>query len=179
MKLVSDKPIDILCTDTYIFMLSSIQDFKVILTRGKHIIRFHNLSEAQLLEIKVNGLRVFSFCQNVIYAFWSLLITGNFMTSNPPKKIQGYLQYLFASPIEKKEDKHTLFLKHYSKMEFPIRKGWEDKVIDLEPFIQSGDFLGGAMLSSGESYLYYILQEGKYPIQQWLLKLKGNYMLLK
>lgn len=179
IKLVTNKPRETLCSDTYLFMTSSIQQVKFIFFKGEHIIRFTDLSETELLEISINGFRVFSFCQNIVYAFWSLLITGNFMSSNPPLSTQGYMQYLFAIPVEKIEDRHTLFLKNYANMEFPIRKGWEDKVIDVEPLIQSGDFFGGAMLSSGESCFILYTSGGQISHSAMALRVDGELFVVE
>ena len=153
-----------LCNDMYMLFTSTIQHVKVLFLGGVYQVRIENLTQRQLDEITVNGLRVFSFCDNIYDTLISLYKTAVFMKTNPQPSDNvnhsfNLPQFMTKLEYSEIEESHIDFLERYVNLEITRREGLEDVVLPVEQYIQSGDFLGLHEIISGESC---IIQYGSY-----------------
>ena len=150
-----------LCNDIYLFFTSSIHQVKMVYFKGSYHITLSDLTKNQLLEINVNGVRIFAFCDGVYNTLTSLYKTAEFITTNPapepgkPKEEDFILSLLpkWEYDFDAIEVEHVQFLKTYGNIDMFRRYGYEDKILPVEQYIKSGDFLGLHEVVSGESCL--------------------------
>lgn len=158
LTLTAEEKDGYLCNDVYMFFTSTIQQVKLVFLGGVYQVKIEDLSQRQLDEITVNGLRVFSFCDNVYDTLVSLYKTVMFLRTNPePGDGESYLYYLFPflnnTDYSDIEARHIDFLERYGNFSVSRRYVFEDEVLPVEQYIQSGDYLGLNVVISGESCL--------------------------
>ena len=150
-----------LCNDIYLFFTSSIHQVKMVYFKGTYHITINDLSTNQLTEIGSNGLRVFAFCDNVPRTLASAYKTAKFIMTNPAPEpgVPKPAKVLFDFPDWGEVDfdaiakEHVEFLKTYGNLKMYKRVGYEDKILPVEKYIKSGDFIGLHEVVSGESCL--------------------------
>jgi len=63
------------CQDSYIISLSNFHKIQTNYFNGEHKIILKNLNESDLLDIQINGVRLFTFCQGFLSSAHSFLMT--------------------------------------------------------------------------------------------------------
>ena len=152
-----------LCNDIYLFFTSSIHQVKMVYFKGVYHITINDLSSNQLTEIGSNGIRVFAFCDNVPRTLASAYKTAKFIMTNPapePGVPQSTTKVLFdlsswggEIDFDGIAEEHVEFLKTYGNLKMNKTVGYENKVLPVEKYIKSGDFIGLHEVVSGESCL--------------------------
>lgn len=67
----TEKPESLFCNDWFLFGTTHVQDVEHFYLTGKHQITFKNLSPDAKEEIKVNGVRIYMFCDGYVDTFVS------------------------------------------------------------------------------------------------------------
>ena len=164
-ELTSSQPRTKTCSDVYLFHLSDKYHVKIKLLKGKSTIKVKNLTPEQIQEVAVNGLRVFSLCGDLASTAKSAYKTIKFVLSDYPKEKNFYPSINIYSNANRttleQEKEHVDFLKKYANITIEQRLGYEDKILDLEPFIQTGDFIGLSQVINGESCFIQYMTGGR------------------
>ena len=139
LTLVAKEPVSLFCNDVYVVHTSNINHLTSIFFKGTHRITLKTITQDDLDEIKVNGLKLLGFCQGMIDTMKSLYMTlamyiGG-LGSDPNATIP-----LFRPHLPEYMIKHNLaMLKFYNKYEPEER---EDTILDIdESEIHTGDFV--------------------------------------
>lgn len=132
----------LICADNYIIANSHSHILKIISFKGDHRIKLKKLTDDDLINIKVNGFVIMSFCQTLLNSLGSifktieLFVGGNGMNpdSLDPRKRPTPPKYMEKATLD--------FLQDFMGYKMETRGEWSDKIIDIDTkYIKSGDFL--------------------------------------
>ena len=184
LNLEAYNPRNFGCNDVYLFHTSSIFHFKTAIMRGNHKVSI-SVSEDELREIEIGGLRVFSLCDNFINTAKSLYKTVKLLLSDYPQE-NGEFAALseIINPKNKKtpeeqEKENREFLEKYAGFNLTTRGTFEKKEIPLENLIQSGDFLGLSQVVNGESCLIQFITGGRISHSAMALRIEGKLYVVE
>ena len=106
---------------------------------GSHTIKIKKLTEEQLLEVKVSGLRVFSFCDTLVNTIKSVIQTVKFIlpTSHTKQYDSLFNEGNLKKSAEEKEKENLALLKKFVNIVPIKRANYEKKMLDLEKYIKS------------------------------------------
>jgi hypothetical protein len=134
VKINSSDASSRLCKDSYMISTSNIHHIEMKFFKGESTYTFKNLTDDDILEIKTNGFRIFSFCEdltNTISSIYKTIILFG-------DKGSGLLPY----PINN-ENEVIDFLHRYTDYKIENRDPkYAHSILDVdENLIQTGDFL--------------------------------------
>ena len=176
----SDKE-SFLCADITLFHNAQISHISNTLIPGSHTIKIKKLTEEQLLEVKVGGLRVFSFCDTLVNTIKSVIQTVKFIlpTSNTKQYDSLFEEGNLKKSAEEKEKENLALLKKFANI-VPIKRAtYEKKMLDLEKYIKSGDHLGTAEMKSGISTFIQLMSGGRISHSAIALKMDGKLYVVE
>ena len=177
----SDKE-SFLCADTTLFHNAQISHISNTLVPGSHTIKLKKLTEEQLLEVKVGGLRVFSFCDTLVNTIKSVIQTVKFILPTTSTKQYDKLfkdNNNLQKSVEEQEKDNLALLKKFANIEPKKRSGYEKKLLDLEKYIKSGDHLGTAQMGSGISTFIQLMSGGRISHSAIALKMDGKLYVVE
>jgi hypothetical protein len=139
LEIESSDPTGYFCADVYVVHTSRINHFVTIMTQGTHKIVIKNLNEDDMDEIRLNSIKLVSFCDGIINTLKSLFITLKMFVGglgwNPEAILPIFRphipEYMLKSNLEA--------LKFYMNYEPQPRKDIITEIDENE--IHSGDFL--------------------------------------
>ena len=153
LKLTSYSPDSLFCKDSYIISTSNIHDIEVKFFSGDDIIKLKNLSEDDILEIQVNGIRVFSFCEDLTDNIYSIYKTMKLFLEGFGESINFFPDF---SP-EENEKANIEFLKYYANYTITSRDEYKNVILPVdENLVQSGDFIPVYKISGLGSMIMYL-----------------------
>lgn len=129
------KSLNFLCREYLLIATSRIHEPKNIFTSTKHHLKLKHLTQDDITEIQVSGLRILGFCQDSFQEIRSLFKTVRlYLGGFSPK--HGHVPPEMARA-------NVDFIKRYADLEFvPRSKDVAKTIIDIKSTIHSGDFLG-------------------------------------
>ena len=155
------------CQDIILLFTSSIIHFKTLSTQVHHKIILKNLQNLQINEIKTNGLKIFTLCDSIEYTISSIIRTFLLIKNNPappsypidPKDDPQDIDFILFKNMEKYIDYETIekeninFLKTYANIKVELRPNFNGTALNVEQYIQSGDYFALSHIVSGESIM--------------------------
>jgi hypothetical protein len=138
----SNKGKHLLCSDEYWLSTSNIHHIKSIFIHGEHKIILKNLTDDDMDEIKINGIKLFGFCQGFFTFlnsfFMSLKLYLGGLGLNPSSLIPilrpGVPEYMEKANLE--------FLGKFANFKPASRGAWGKKILEIdEKEIKTGDFI--------------------------------------
>jgi hypothetical protein len=138
---VSD-PKNFFCHDQYVIATAGIHEIKQVFIHGKHRYVLKNLSDDDIADVTINGLNIFTFCQDFFTSMKSIFDTLKLYVGglglHPDAKIPlirpGVPEYMEKSNVD--------FLGRFAGIKLIHRGEWADKIIDIdESQIKTGDFI--------------------------------------
>lgn len=175
LSIKSSEPVSFFCKDSYVIALSSRQKVKIVFSKGEHKVAFNKLSNDDLIEIAVNGIRVFGFCESISETVLSVYKTIKFFKeslSHPHEETN--VPYFKKKSQEEVELDHMKFLNKFSKVEIEHRGPMGDIPLPMEDSIQSGDFIGLTQIDSLVSTMIMYLSGGRISHAAIALRLENN-----
>ena len=160
LTLVASEPTSKLCKDSYVFTTSSRYNIELVFLKGKHTVTFKKLKPDELTEIAVNGIRVFSFCENIPDTVISLYKTIKFWKDSQKHPHNRNVPYYKKKSQEQVEREHMEFLRDFAGFEIEDRGDYGNKVLPVESAIQSGDFIGLTQIDSFVSTMIMFVSGG-------------------
>jgi hypothetical protein len=131
------------CKDSYIISISNFHNIHTNFMHGAHKIHLKNLTDEDLLDIKVNGIRIFAFCDGFLSTIHSLLMTLKLFIGGMGNDPSSRLPILKPEVPEYMEKANIDFLERFVgfKME-KRREQYGNIVLDFdEKEIKTGDFI--------------------------------------
>ena len=130
---------NIFCKDSYIISLTNFYSVKFLFLHGRHTISLKNLSDDDLNDIRVNGFRLFAFCQGFFEEVLSLIKTAELFLGGLGNNPDNSIPLLRPEVPEYMEKANVDFLKRFVNYDLEKRK---DVVVNIdESEIKSGDFV--------------------------------------
>lgn len=130
-----------ICFDYYYFSTTTHNQIKLIYSEQDQNFTISNLSENDITEIKINGLRIFSFPSSFPETFTSFIKIFE-MYSKKYRKLSYYKNVNEKiPPNELNEIKGKQFLEQYANFIIEDRENLTNVTIDIENYIQSGDII--------------------------------------
>lgn len=144
------KPNSIFCKDYYWIATSNIHHIKSVFFHGNHNIVLRNLKDDDLIDIKVNGLKVFGFCSGFYKTLKSLILTLETFAvglgTNPKNPIPIYRPSI-PEYVEKME---LDFLERFANFRPTHRGEVAKKILEINKNdIKSGDLILISRLEGG------------------------------
>jgi hypothetical protein len=181
IELYTKEKASFLCSDVTLFHNAQITHLSNPILPGTHTIKIKDLTEAQLLEVAVGGLRVFSFCDTFVNTIKSILNTISIFlpqNSNQVFSLNKGNKNLRKTKEEMEEDNLEI-LKKFAGIEPIKRTGYESTLLDLEPYIQSGDHLGTIQAASGLSTFIQLFSGGRISHSAIALRMDGQLYVVE
>jgi hypothetical protein len=143
INLQASNPKNFFCKDSYIISLSNFHQVQTIFFRGEHKIHLKNLSENDIRDLQVNGLRIFAFCQGFLSSVHSLLMTLKLFIGGMGNNPSAVLPILKPEVPEYMEKANADFLERFVNYKLTTRREQYQKIILNvdEKEIKTGDFL--------------------------------------
>lgn len=120
-----------LCSETFIIHSTNFNKYLTLITTSKQTIILNNISNPEIHDIKINGLKIITFCQPFLTSLFSLIKTIELFIKNP-FSTDSHLPE-FTEQVNKN------LLEYFTKRTFIETKN--NTNLD-EKFIESGDFIG-------------------------------------
>lgn len=147
---------ELFCQDSYLFHTPSILHGSMVIIHGSHNIDI-TVTEEQMEEIKIQGLRIFSLCEGLVSTIKSIIATYHFFTKDDQNKYldeNGRYQSILTTndndPSER-EQAALDFREKFCGARPQLREGHESDILPVEKYIRSGDYLGMNVIDSPES----------------------------
>lgn len=136
------KKKSLFCKQTVIINTSTIHTFSMFFFEGRHEIVIKNITDDDLLDIKVNGLRIMNFCSNFFETMksfgQSLLLYLGGMGSNP----KSLLPFLRPNVPKYMENANVDFMNDYVGFKQIPRGQFGKNILKLDKNeIKTGDFI--------------------------------------
>lgn len=180
IELVTKDKASFFCSDLTLFHNAQITHLSNPILPGTHTIKIKDLTEAQLLEIAVGGLRVFSFCDTFVNTVKSVINTISvFLPENSDQLISLKKGGNLRKTKEEMEEDNLEILKKYAGIESIKRTGYETTLLDLEQYIQSGDHLGTTQVASGLSTFIQLFSGGRISHSAIALRMDGQLYVVE
>lgn len=142
ISLTSSNPKNIFCRDSYWITTSNIHSIQEIFTHGEHKITFKNLSQDDLDEIKVNGIKALAFCQGFFTSLHSLIMSAKLYIGGLGKNPDSKLPILRPEVPEYMVKQNLDFLANFANFHPKSRGQYGKMILDFdEKEIKSGDFV--------------------------------------
>lgn len=143
INLISSNPRNLICKDSYIFSLSNFHAIHPIFIHGEKKIYLKNLSDSDLMDLKVNGLRLFAFCQGFLSSFNSILMTLKLFLGGMGSDPNAFLPINRPKVPKYMEEANKQFLKEFVNLDLKERDPkFARSVLNIKKEeIKSGDFL--------------------------------------
>lgn len=163
------------CKDSYLLTTSNRFKVKIVFFKGEHLITLDDVSDDEMLEIGVNGIRVFGFCENIVESIISIYKTYRLFTDTEkePEQMKNYPYYQEKTTEELEKD-HLEFLKKFSNFDIEPRGPMGDTPLPVEDTIQSGDFFGLSEPRSFGSVMLMYFTGGPISHAAMALRLENN-----
>ena len=124
----------------------------MIFNQGYHTIEITVDPKVQN-EIKIQGLRVFTLCTGIVETVKSIITLIKFFFVEPYKHSSiSEVEDLFFEDhetIPEKEQKAINFYIKYLNITPELRVGHEDDILDVEQYVESGDYFGTTQFCHG------------------------------
>lgn len=142
IEIESSDPKSLFCSDSLWISTSNIQHIVKIFRHGKHTVKLKNLTDDDMAEIKVNGIKVLGFCQGFWTELKSFFLSLRLYIGGLGQNTHSVLPVLRPEVPKYMEDANIDFLTRYTNWK-PISRGeYGNKVLSIdESEIKSGDFL--------------------------------------
>lgn len=140
IKFEADDPIGILCNEMMLIHTPAINQLVSVFTTGEHQVILTNMTEDDFYEIKVNGLKVFGFCQGLLESIKSLTMSILLFLGGLGKDPKHVIPLFRPKVPEYMYYHNTKLVQLYNNITIERR---EDIVVDIdEKEIHTGDFIG-------------------------------------
>jgi hypothetical protein len=142
LSLTSTNPKNIFCRDAYWLTTSNIHSIHDIFTHGEHRITLKNLSQDDLDEIKVNGIKLLAFCQGFLTSLHSFIMSLKLYIGGLGKNPGAVLPILRPEVPESMAKTNLEFLANFANFHPKPRGKYGKMILDFdEKEIKSGDFV--------------------------------------
>ena len=149
LKSMSEKSITItlensqsrylVCTDLMVFHTSNLNQVKLITLVGKHEITFDNITQDDLDEISLNGIKIFSLCTTISNEIKSLITTVKAFLGGLGTDPNHVLPIMRPSIPEEMVEANLRLLKVFNNY---VPKRRENKIVNFDKnIIKTGDFV--------------------------------------
>jgi len=138
----SNEPKHLFCTDNYWFSTSNIHHLNFIFSKGDHQFSIINLSQDDLDEISVNGLKIFGFCDGFFTFLESFFMTLKLYIGGLGKDPGAVLPILKPEVPEYMAKSNLDFLARFVNFKPTSRGIYGNKILEIdEKEIKTGDFI--------------------------------------
>jgi hypothetical protein len=142
LSILSEKPTGKLCKDSYIISMTNLLQIHFIYKEGTTNIVMKNLTDDDFADLKVNGLKVFGFCQGFFNEAKSLIKTAILYLGGLGDNKDAFIPLFRPSVPEYMEKANVDFLQRYVNFQQNSRGDYGKKVLNIDKSeIKSGDFL--------------------------------------
>lgn len=130
------------CKDSYVVSLSNFHSIHTIVMHGSHKIHLKNLTENDLNDLKVNGIRLFGFCDGFLSSIHSLLMTLKLFIGGMGDNPSSRLPIIKPEVPEYMEKANIDFLERFVGIKMQKRENYGNLILDIdEKEIKTGDFI--------------------------------------
>ena len=130
------------CKDSYFLSTTRIQQLQFVFMKGTKRIVFKNLTPGDVADIRVNGLKLFGFCQGFFTSLKSLFKTLELYLGGFGSNKDSWFPFMRPKVPEYMDKANADFITRYCNFPQISRGKWGKKVIQLdESEIHSGDFI--------------------------------------
>lgn len=138
----SSQPKNFFCQDSYIISLSNFHRIQTNYFHGEHKIILKNLSDNDILDLKINGVRLFAFCQGFFTSAHSLLMTLELYIGGFGKDPNSKLPIMRPKVPEYMEKANVEFLSRYVNNKLNKREQYGEAILNFDiSEIKTGDFV--------------------------------------
>ena len=142
VTLASTNPKNIFCRDAYWITTSNLHSIRDVAFHGEHRITFKNISQDDLDEIKVNGIKVFAFCQGFFTSLHSFYNSLKLYIGGLGKNTGSFLPILRPEVPDYMIKNNLEFLGKFANFHPQSRGEFGKSILDIdEKEIKSGDFV--------------------------------------
>jgi hypothetical protein len=129
----------VFCTEFLLIHTPGMNQLTSMFKKGEHEVVIENLTEDDLFEIQVNGLKVFGFCQGLFASIQSLVMSLLLFVGGLGNDPKNPIPLFRPSVPEYMMYHNTKMIELYNNITIPRR---EDKVIEIdESEIHTGDLI--------------------------------------
>jgi hypothetical protein len=128
------------CSDSYIISTSNFCHFYTAFIRGSHQIKFKNLNDDDIDEIKAYGIQIFAFCEGAMKSIKEIWLSLKLFLGGLGSDPNSWLPWKSSHVAYWSEKENYDFLKNVAKIELKVRKNQHPIQLDKK-MIHSGDFL--------------------------------------
>ena len=141
IELETTEKTSFLCQDTYILHTTNINLIQTFIFPGTHEITLTNLTQDDLDEIKVNGIKLVGFCQGLISSLRSLFETLKAFVGGLGYDPEAVFPLFRPTVPEYMIEANKRILETFNNYTFVRRD--DDSIVDIdETLIHTGDFIG-------------------------------------
>ena len=141
IELETTEKTSFLCQDTYILHTTNINLIQTFIFPGSHEITLTNLTQDDLDEIKVNGIKFVGFCQGLISSLRSLFETLKAFVGGLGYDPEAVFPLFRPTVPEYMIEANKRILETFNNYTFVRRD--DDSIVDIdETLIHTGDFIG-------------------------------------
>jgi len=138
----SSQPSSFFCKDSYILSLSNFHKIQINFSHGEHKIILKNLKEDDILDLQINGVKLFAFCQGFFTSAHSLLMTLKLYLGGFGKNPHAIIPPLSSKVPEYMEKANIEFLSRFVKNQLVKREQYGEAILDFDiSEIKDGDFV--------------------------------------
>ena len=138
----ASDPKSFFCQDSYIISLSNFHKIQTNYFHGEHKITLKNLTDNDILDLHVNGVRLFAFCQGFFTSAHSLLMTLELYLGGFGKNPDSKVPILRPKVPEYMEKENVEFLSRYVNNKLNKREQYGEAILDFDiSEIKTGDFV--------------------------------------
>ncbi len=142
LSLDSSEPRGFFCKDSYIISLFNFHKIHVNFLKGQHKISLKNLTDNDILDLKVNGVRMFAFCQGFLTSTHSFIMSLKLYLGGIGKNPDSIIPITRPSVPEYMEKANVDFLNRYVNNQLIKREQYGNAVLNFDiSEIKTGDFV--------------------------------------
>jgi hypothetical protein len=142
LTISSEKPTGESCKDSYIIAMTTVLQIRFIYKEGTSRIILSNLTDDDLSDINVNGVKIFGFCQGFFTEIRSIFDTAELYLGGLGVNKDSWIPLFRPSVPDYMVKANVDFIQRFTNYTQNSRGDWGTKVIDIDKSeIKSGDFL--------------------------------------
>lgn len=138
----ASEPKSFFCQDSYIISLSNFHKVQINYSYGEHRITLKNLTDNDILDLQINGVRLFAFCQGFLSTAHSLLMTLQLYLGGFGDDPNSKLPFMRPKVPEYMEKANVEFLSRYVNNKLNKREQYGKAILNFDiSEIKTGDFV--------------------------------------
>lgn len=142
LVIVASEPKSYFCKDSYIISLSNFTSIKVIFRHGENKIVLKNLTDNDVMDLNINGVRLFAFCQGFFSSAHSLFMTLKLYLGGFGHNVDSKIPFMRPQVPAYMEKANLEFLDRFTNNQLKSRGKYGDGILSIDKTeIKTGDFI--------------------------------------